>query len=186
MPRAGLTPEVVVDAALAVIDDKGLDALTLAAVASRTGVAAPSLYKHVGGLTELRSRVAARVIDEVTQRLSAAIMGRSHDDAVRALMYTYRDYVVEHPGWYAAITPDALGDPALAAPAAVLLDVFRAVMRGYGLEGSAAIHAIRALRSIAHGFATIEVSGGFGLPEQLDESYDHLIQMFIDSLPGHR
>ncbi|WP_228718230.1 TetR family transcriptional regulator [Kitasatospora acidiphila] len=41
MPRAGLNPDAVVDHALALIDEDGPDALTLAAVAARAGVAAP-------------------------------------------------------------------------------------------------------------------------------------------------
>lgn len=39
MPRAGLSPEAVVDAAVAVVDAGGPGALTLAAVAGRAGVA---------------------------------------------------------------------------------------------------------------------------------------------------
>ena len=60
MPRAGLTPATVVDAAIALVDRDGPDALTLAAVADRLDVRAPSLYNHVDGLDDLRSRAAAR------------------------------------------------------------------------------------------------------------------------------
>lgn len=182
MPRAGLSTAAVVDAALAVIDERGMDALTLAAVAGRTGVAAPSLYKHVGGLAELRALVGVRVMDEVTARFVAAVMGRSGDDAVAVLMRTYRAYAVEHPARHAAIPPDPLHDPALATAGTRMLDVVLAVLRGFGLEGSAAIHATRNLRAIVYGFASIEVSGGFGLPEDLDETYEQLIAMFIASL----
>ena len=48
----------ILDAALAVVDNAGPDALTLAAVAGRTRVAPPSLYKHVGSIAELRARIA--------------------------------------------------------------------------------------------------------------------------------
>ena len=53
MPRAGLSPRVVVDLALEVVDDGGPSGwadLGLSAVAHRAGVAVPSLYKHVDGL----------------------------------------------------------------------------------------------------------------------------------------
>jgi hypothetical protein len=55
-------------------------------------------------------------------------------------------------------------------------------LRGYDLDGSAAVHATRCARAIAHGFASIEASGGFGLPEDLDETYERLIRMFLASL----
>jgi AcrR family transcriptional regulator len=182
MPRAGLNTESVVDAALEVVDADGLDALTLAAVAGRRGVAAPSLYKHVDGLSHLRALVAARVMGEMTQRFTAAAVGRSGDEALAALLREYRAYVVEHPARYAAVPVDPLHDPALAAAGTRLLDVILAVLRGYGLEGSDAIHATRCARAIAHGFASIEASGGFGLREDLDETYDRLIRMFLVSL----
>lgn len=183
MPRAGLTTAAVVAAALAVIDEQGVDALTLAAVAARTGVAPPSLYKHVGGLAELRTLVGVQVLTEMTDRFVAAVLGRGGDEAVAVLMRTYRDYVRKHPARYAAMPPDPLHDPAMAAAGTRMLQVFAATLRGYGLADSATIHAIRCGRAIAHGFASLEASGGFGLPESLDETYEQLIAMVVASLP---
>jgi len=57
VPRAGLSTDGVVDVALAIVDEQGPEALSLSVVAARAGVAAPSLYKHVASLAELRSRV---------------------------------------------------------------------------------------------------------------------------------
>jgi AcrR family transcriptional regulator len=92
----------VTEAALELIDEHGSDQLTLAKVAEHTGVAAPSLYKHVRNLAELRDRVAIRVVGELTERLTAAVMGRGGDEALRAAMWAYRQYVIEHPNRYAA------------------------------------------------------------------------------------
>jgi hypothetical protein len=97
-------------------------------------------------------------------------------------MRRLRAYAVEHPSRYLAVPPDPLHDPALAEPAGRLLDVFLAVLRGYRLEGPAAIHAVRALRVLIHGFATIESSGGFGLTEDPAETYDRLIDMYLSTL----
>lgn len=177
MARAGLSAAAVVDAAVAVVDANGIDGLTLAAVAGRTGVATPSLYKHVGGLAALRALVGVRVMAELTERLGAAVMGRSRDEAVAALMAAFRAYATAHPGRYAAMPADPLHDPATAEAGSRLLDVFLAVLRGYGLTGSAAVHATRRLRAIGHGFVTLETAGGFGLPEDLDETYRQLIAM---------
>jgi AcrR family transcriptional regulator len=183
MPRAGLSTKAVVDAAVAIIDEQGLDALTLAAVAARTGVAAPSLYKHIGSLAELQALVSVRVNEDMSQRFATAVLGRSGDAAVSTLMRTYRTYVAQHSARYTAMHRDPLHDPAQAAAGTRLLHVFLAVLHGYGLHDSAAIHATRCLRAIVHGFASIEASGGFGLREDLDSTYEQLIHMFIASLP---
>ncbi|MEV4630040.1 WHG domain-containing protein [Micromonospora sp. NPDC049523] len=183
MPRAGLSTSAVVSAALDVVDEQGIGALTLAAVAARTGVATPSLYKHVGNIAELRDLVGVRVMTEMAEHFGDAVIGRSGDDAVTVLMHTYRDYVREHPARYAAMPTDPLHDPALVEAGTRLLNVFVAVLRGYGLDHSAAIHATRCLRAIGHGFVSIEAGGGFRLAEDLDETYEQLIRMFVASLP---
>jgi AcrR family transcriptional regulator len=183
MPRAGLSPDAVVDVALAIVDEHGADALTLAAVAARAGVASPSLYKHVGSLAHLRSLVGVRVLDEMTGVLTGAAVGRSDDDAVASVMRAFRSYVVAHPARYGAVNPDPLHDPDLAEAGQKMLDVFIAVLRGYGLGRSDAVHAIRRARVILHGFTTIESAGGFGLAEDVDETYEQLIAMFLNSLP---
>ncbi|GAA2097699.1 TetR/AcrR family transcriptional regulator [Actinomadura alba] len=187
MPRAGLSPDAVVDVALDLVDEGGAGALTLAAVAGRAGVATPSLYKHVRNLTELRALVSIRIMDEISDRAGEAVLGRSGDDALRALMKAYRSYVVDHPGRYSAMMQEA--DPGVVESGRRrieagqrLVDIMLAALRAYGLEGGEAIHAARSLRSAAHGFAVLEAAGGFGLPEKLDESYELLIHMVISGL----
>ncbi|WP_030166005.1 TetR-like C-terminal domain-containing protein [Spirillospora albida] len=184
MPRAGLSPDAVVDAAVTVVDEAGPAALTLAAVANRAGVATPSLYKHVRNLAEVRRLVTVRVMEELTDRLREAALGRSRDDAVRALMRAYRAYVVEHPARYAAMDQRPDPEPRAAAAADRLLGIILAVLRGYGLDGEDLVHAARSLRSAVHGFAVLEAAGGFGLPEDLEKSYGLLIAMVTGGLPG--
>ncbi|MBA2637496.1 MAG: helix-turn-helix transcriptional regulator [Solirubrobacterales bacterium] len=60
MPRAGLSPNVLVDEAALLVDEHGLEALSLSALADRVGVRPPSLYKHVAGADDLRRRLSAR------------------------------------------------------------------------------------------------------------------------------
>ncbi|MFC7730220.1 TetR/AcrR family transcriptional regulator [Actinomadura keratinilytica] len=182
MPRAGLSTEAVVDAAIGIVDAHGPGALTLAAVAKAAGVATPSLYKHVRNLAELRDLVTRRVMEELTERLQRAAMGRSRDDAVRAVMQAYRSYVADHPSRYAAMSQQPLTDPHMALAGERLLEVVLAVLRGYGLDGPDLIHAARCLRSAVHGFAVLETMGAFGLPEDLETSYDLLVRMVVGGL----
>jgi AcrR family transcriptional regulator len=182
VPRAGLNPDAVVDVALALVDEKGLDALSLAAVADRAGVAAPSLYKHVGSLADLRTLMAIRIMRQITGIFTTAVMGRSRDDAVEALMRAYRSYVLANPGRYALVPLDPLQIPQVADAGRELLGVFVAVVRGYGFDDTAATHSIRRLRAAAHGFADLEANGGFGMPEDIETSYDQVVDMVLSSL----
>src|SRR5262249_14574761 len=173
----------VVDVARGIVAEQGLEALSRAMVAARAGVAAPSLYKHVASLAELRSRVAARILAEMTEVTTAAVLGLAGDAAIAALMRRLRGYGVEHPARYLAVPPDPVHDPALAQPATRFIEVFLAVLHGYGLHGAAAVHATRCLRVRVHGSVAIESRGGFALAEDPAETYEHLTQMSRASLP---
>ena len=63
-----------------------------------------------------------------------------------------------------------------------MINVCLAVLRGYGLDRRAALHALRGLRSAVHGFATLEVAGGFGIPLSIDESFAWLVDCFVGGL----
>lgn len=182
MPRAGLSADAVVDVALALIDEKGLEALSLSAVAERAGVAAPSLYKHVGSLADLRMLMSVRITLQIRAIFAEAVMGRSRDDAVEALLRAYRAYVLENPARYALVPLDPLRQPQQEESGRAVLTIFAAVLRGYDLEASATTHAIRRMRAVVHGFATLEAGGGFGLPEDIETSFNQTIEMFLDSL----
>ena len=176
--RAGLTPDRVVAEAAALADEQGVGALSLAGVAGRLGVRVPSLYKHVGGLDDLHRRIALAGLRDLTGVLGAATVGRSGDDALRACAGAWREYARAHPGRYAAVqrAPDP-ADAELAAAGETLTRLVLAVLRGYGLDGEETVHATRAVRSALHGFVSLEAVGGFGLPQDVDTSYDRLVDL---------
>ncbi|MET7637473.1 WHG domain-containing protein [Streptomyces sp. NPDC005438] len=181
MPRAGLSRDAVVDHALGLVDRKGPEALTLAAVAQAAGVSTPSLYKHVGGLEELRTLLSVRVLDELSGRVAGAVLGHSRDEALRRLMRAYRGYVVDHPHRYAALVQRPR--PGTAEAGDRLLRVLTDSLRGYGLDEDDTVHVARCVRSAAHGFAVLEAAGGFQLAQGLDRSYELLVDMVLAGLP---
>ncbi|CAL9580931.1 hypothetical protein SUDANB121_05057 [Nocardiopsis dassonvillei] len=179
MPRVGLTPELVVAEAARVVDEEGWEALSLAAVAKRFGVAVPSLYKHVDGLAGLRRAIAVLGANELGAVIRNAAVGRSGAEALRSVADAYRAYAHAHPGRYAALQRL----PRLASPDVGLdndpVAVLAAVLNGFGIGEERSVHAIRALRSALHGFVDLEVRGGFGLPQDVDESFGLLVEGFV-------
>jgi AcrR family transcriptional regulator len=186
VPRAGLTRAAVAAVAVDLVDEggaDGFDRLTLAAVAGRAGVAVPSLYKHVASLGDVRRLVAIESVSELTRVLAGATIGRAGPEAVRAAADAMRAFAHRHPGRYAAaqVAPNG-ADPAdaeLVARAEETVTVMAGVLRGFGLPEDELVDAIRMLRSAIHGFVTLELGGGFGLPDDLDRSYAVLIEGVI-------
>ncbi|MFF4878299.1 MULTISPECIES: WHG domain-containing protein [unclassified Micromonospora] len=176
MPRVGLNQQTVVREAARLADEVGLPQLTLAALASRLGVALPSLYKHVRGADALSQKLSALATTELATDLTTAAAGRAGGDALRAMADAYRGYAQRHPGRY----PTTLRAPDPADPEHVVageraVGAIYAVLRGYGLTADDAVDATRALRSALHGFVSLEAAGGFGLPREVDRSYHQLV-----------
>lgn len=179
-PRPGLDEAAVLRAAAALVDAEGLDALHLGRLADALDVRAPSLYNHVAGLEGIRRGLALMGVCELRDRLARAAIGKSGEEALYAIADAYRQLAKEHPGLYAASlrAPDA-DDTALTAAAADVLAIIHAVLAPYGLQHEAEVHAIRAFRSVAHGFVSLEVAGAFGMPVALDESYRVLVRLLL-------
>ena len=181
--RVGIDRDAVVRAAAKIADDEGWDALTLARVAGKLRVRSPSLYNHVGGLKALRRELELLVMRELNTALTRATIGKSRDDAVRALAVAYRAFVKRHPGTYAATMVAApKNDPAVEAAAGQIVETLLSVLSGYGLDRREGIHAIRAMRSAVHGFAALEIAGGFGIPLDVDKSFDWLVSSLLKGL----
>lgn len=178
MPRAGLDPDAIVDAAAEIADRDGLQQLSLAKLAGQLGVRSPSLYAHVDGLDDLRRRIAVRGAQALTTELQVAAAGVSGADALRAIALAYRGFAARHPGIYASLQPARAPDEAFTR----LIDVVAAVLRGYGLTGDDAVHAVRIIRSALHVFVSLELEGGFGLKLDRDETFERLIRALDQGL----
>lgn len=182
MPRAGLSTADVVAAGAVMADEEGIDAVTLAALAGRLGVRPPALYKHVDGLGDLRHRIATLAMSEFGDELRGALQGKSGLDALTALFTVLRSYATRHPGRYTSTTgaeftgPD---DPLLTASTRVMGSI-SAVLSGYGIPSGERDHAVRSLRCMAHGFASLQAANGFQWASDPEESFTWMIQ-FVDA-----
>ena len=180
--RAGLDHSSVVEAAAKLVDEEGIEQLTLGRLAERLGVRTPSLYNHVAGLPGLKHDLALYCLRDVFDRLTRAAIGKSRAEAIFAFANTYLSYARATPGRYAfTLAPDP-DDQEVQILAKQLVDAVRAILAPYNLNEEDTIHAIRSLRSIVHGFILLEVSGGFRMPVDPDASFHWLINMFIAGL----
>jgi AcrR family transcriptional regulator len=188
MPRSGLDATRVVEEAALIADSEGLEQVTLARVAVRLGVKAPSLYNHVEGLPGLQRLLTIACLEELTEAVRDAAVGRAGADALAAMGRAYRAYAAAHPGRYlATVRAPAMGassadDPELNAVGNRAIEMFLSVLEGWGFRGDDALHRVRVIRSMFHGFVSIEAEGGFAMPLDLDESFELMLQTLIGGL----
>jgi AcrR family transcriptional regulator len=149
---------VIVDVARQILDEEGVDAISMRAIASRLDVRAPSLYKHLPDKQAILDVLTADILHENGDVMRAAIAGT--DDPVGAIFAAFRRWVMEHPERYAVCMAGPLADTPLVRSASLYSgDPLRWVMRD-DLEGAVTFWAF------AHGLVDLEIR------DRLPSTYD--------------
>lgn len=186
-PRIGLDRATLLQAATEMADEYGLESVTLASLAQKLKIRSPSLYNHVNGLPDLRRELALSGLAKMEARFEAVLLGASGDEVLHAFSRAYLDFARQHPGLYEAVqrAPDP-EDRELSEAGGRVVSLVVRVIETYGLSGDAAIHAVRGIRSVLHGFVSIERQGGFGMPLDLDVTFRLLVDTFIAGIKALR
>lgn len=177
-----LTRDEVVAAAVAIVITDGADALGVSRVARELGIKPPSIYNHVGKGDALPKAVVAegnRRLLEVQKLAVAEVTAPA--DRLRSLALATRLWVHDNGGLYtlmARVEPD-FDDPEYASVAREMLALFADPMGELGVAEDERIHALRTLRSALHGFALLETAGQFQLPENIEASYEWMIDAIL-------
>ncbi|MBL8351300.1 MAG: TetR/AcrR family transcriptional regulator [Burkholderiaceae bacterium] len=93
-PRQPLTRERIADAALALIDEVGLEGFSMRPLGQRLGVEAMALYHHFPGKGELLDAVMDRLLDE-TELPPRGQMPPL--ERLRRFVHSYRACAIHHP-----------------------------------------------------------------------------------------
>jgi TetR/AcrR family transcriptional regulator, tetracycline repressor protein len=108
---AGLTKATIVQAALDLLDEAGMDGLTVRALAARLGVQAPALYWHVRSKQALLDEMATQIwrqIGDVMAGLPADLPWR---EVMRTYAATVRAALIGHRDGAKAFSGTTLTDP---------------------------------------------------------------------------
>ena len=181
--RMKLDVPIILQMATELVDEHGLDQLSIGLLAEKLEVRPPSLYNHLDGLSGLKQKLAIQGVRKLHEHMLQAAVGRSGDDAIREISKAYIQFVRLHPGLYDASTrfPDA-DDKELQQAQEAVVQLVVQVLQAYNLKDAMAIHMVRGLRSILHGFTSIEQMGGFGMPLDINKSFSILINTFIEGI----
>ncbi|HEU4319116.1 MAG TPA: TetR/AcrR family transcriptional regulator C-terminal domain-containing protein [Acidimicrobiia bacterium] len=174
--REPLSRDRVLDAAVALADEGGLEALTMRGLAETLDVEAMSLYYHVANKEALLDGVAEAVVTEVNlavEQLPAATGATDWRAVARARILAARQVMLRHK-WAPALleTRTTMSLPVLVYYHG-LLEVFRAGGLSYDLIH----HSLHALGSRAMGFTQEMFDPAPGSTEEEDQATEVLAQM---------
>ncbi|PKG25318.1 TetR/AcrR family transcriptional regulator [Niallia nealsonii] len=182
-PRAGIVLDDIIRVAAEIADANGLQEVTMANLAKRLLIKSPSLYNHISGLPELFNRLTLLALENFYAELKQATLGLEKKEAIHALSQSYIEFARNHPGLY-ELTIEAPNPKQkdIVHMADKIIALITEVLSPFHLAEENLIHAIRGFRSLLHGFAFIDLKGGFGMPVDIDQSFTFLVDAFLRGL----
>lgn len=182
--RRWLNRELVIERAAEMVDEAGSGtAVSLTALAQALEIRPPSLYNHVANLDDLHYGLAVYSLNQLLTVLRQAALGLVGQEAIMAMATAYRQFAHEHPGLYPlTVRAPEPEETELVALSQELLQLLLLVMSSLGLQGNEAIHAIRGLRAVLHGFASLEAAGGYKMDLDQEESFRRLVSAFLQGI----
>ena len=175
--RRFLSRELVVETALALLDQDGPGALSMRRLADHLGVAPNALYTHVRGKADL--------IDGLIDQVYAGLEldpdpARDWTEQLAAISRDVRAHLLAHP----AVVPFAIQQPGLGPHGLRLGEAIYGVLRPVGLGDQAVVGAVYALLTYILGFVALEVPRVGTDPQTSDEFVRRLHGFFAALPPG--
>lgn len=187
MNKGKINKEIIIEAAIKLIEEKGINDFSLRSVARYLGVKAASLYNHIDNIDDLVFGVCKYSIETLNEFELKNIEGLSGDDAIVALASAYRNFAKTHKELYKVIMKifkynseriDEIGKK--------ITIPFMKVLDDYDLSNDEKAHWQRILRSILHGFVSQEEAGYFShYPIDEETTFKYGVISYIDGLNSY-
>jgi AcrR family transcriptional regulator len=174
--RVPLSRERVLQAALALADEGGVEAVSMRRLGQALGVEAMSLYKHVADKEAILDGIADLVMDEV-EVPSPDLDWRT---SIRRSAISAHEALRRHP-WAGVVLESRLNP----GPARLrYLDAVVGVLRGAGFETAIVARAFMALDSHTYGFTMQELALPFDAGSASGVAEEMAARVFADAYPN--
>lgn len=162
-----LTRQRIVDAAIALADAEGLEAVSVRRLATELGVRGPSLYNHFATKAQILETVADSIVAQVDLSPFA-----THDwpEALRLWASSYRDVLSAHPN----IVPVIAHGPGRRPASLAMADAVFGALIEAGWSEARAVQIGAMMRWLVTGSALGSFSHGFEDDAQTYQRYRHL------------
>lgn len=151
--RRPLTRQRILRAAVRLVDEGGVEALSMRTLAARLGVGTMSLYNHISGKEALLDGIVGTVLSEIEVE---PFDREDWASTVRAILRAFREVARRHPNVVPLIAMRPPATPEALRPVERGFDALRRA----GLDEATTAHVYRLVAAWVIGFVSLE-SGGF-------------------------
>jgi len=147
--RGPLTRRGIAEAAVALLDEAGMEGLSMRKLGARLGVEAMSLYNHVKNKDDLLDAIHGFLLENMTAELARRPPVQGWDNAARAMTLAFLDLLKSHPN----AIPLFASRSAIAPGALSLLDGGIGILHQAGFTVSQARNAFQTFFALTIGHA---------------------------------
>ena len=166
-PRAALTRERVLRAAVAIADEGGLESLSMRKLGQELGVEAMSLYNHVAN----KGDILDGMVDLVSGKFEVASREANWKAAIRQSAISAHEVLLHHP-WACSL---AMSRPRVGAAKLRYVDSMVGALRAAGFSIQMAHNAMHAIENHISGFTLQELS----FPSNVEEMGPEVVAILL-------
>lgn len=173
--------ETIIRTARQLIEQVGVEQLSLAQLATALGIKAPSLYRHVSNKTELLQGVVTLTFEELFKVYNEALRQTPSDPKAQllAILRAHRSFAHANPETYVlaftTTVPEQRADErALEQMAWPIQEIMAAVV-----GPARSLPALRGALALAHGFVMLELKDQLRRGGDLTEAYEAAIEAYL-------
>jgi len=141
--------DAAIEAAIAIMDRDGLEALTIRNLAEDLGIGTMTLYSYVGGKDDLLDQIALRLLGKIPSEIPTNSSWSAHLIAIMTRLY---HVLRQHPG-VAATSLTPRGPIAALDP---LRELILRILHDVGFPPRDAVNALTALVTYVTGYSIVE------------------------------
>lgn len=181
MPKTKIDKELVIKEAAHMVNQTGIENLSLKTLALQLGVKSPSLYNHIEGLDDLKYQLMLYGWKELENKIIQAVIGFSGYDAIRVICYAFYEYAIENQGvfstmlWYNQFENEQMKEVT-----SEMFSIFFKITKSLNISQDNCIHLVRMFRSFLEGFALLENHNAFGNTQTIKDSFELSINILIE------
>jgi AcrR family transcriptional regulator len=174
--RSPVTRERVLDAAFALADEAGLDAVSMRRIGKALGVEGMALYNHVADKDDILDGIVERVLTEIPLPSTDT----DWREAMRARAEAARSVFLRHP-WAVGLLEARAANSSTAR--LQYFDRVLGCLRAAGFDATLAMRAFSTLDSYVYGAILQEVTLPFDTPDSLEAIGDDLLAQMGSAYP---
>lgn len=175
-----VTKMAVIQTAFDIADEKGLNSVSLKAVAEKLNIRTPSLYNHIDSLDDLLRLSAHSGMRTMNERMMQVAVGKYGDAAIKSVGIEYLNFMIEHPGIYEIIQWATWhGTDETAEIFENYMSLLTTLIDSCQLKAGKTEEILNLITGVFHGYTTLQLRYAFTAPDKVREDFLNAIDTVL-------